>query len=71
MLVEFEPSINNKKILEYIYNQITDLEISNYTRFQNETDYSKGMNTAFRECILILTSILNDESFLNLVDEKV
>ena len=49
--------------VEYIHNEITQLEINNWNIYHTETDYARGKNMAYRECARILTTILNNKRF--------
>lgn len=56
-------SLFDKYTVEYIHDEITQLEINNWDLYHNETDYAKGKNMAYRECARILTTILNNKLF--------
>ena len=58
----------DRDTLEYIHNEITKLEIANWNKFHNETDFAKGMDIGIRDCARIITSILNDEWLIKSVE---
>jgi hypothetical protein len=58
----FNPKKFDKFTLDYIFKEISRMEMKNYERWENKDDFAKGKNYAYRECIRLLTSILNNKN---------
>jgi hypothetical protein len=57
--IKYKKILLDRDTLNYIHEEVTKLEMENWSKYRCRDEFSKGKDLAYREVVRVLSNVLN------------